>query len=129
MKTQSALSALLCAAVLVPAAACDKGDKKSDTTTTEGAKPADPADVPMMGHMVMPTMIMTADVTVDAVGSDGTMSNKVVFGPADVKDTKDSMPGIADAMKQQLGKMKGIAMTMAIAPNGQVKDFKLDASS
>jgi hypothetical protein len=86
------------------------------------------ADVPMMGKMTMPTMIMIADVVVESV-KDGNITSKMTFSDMDVRDTKDSMPGLADEMKKQMGKIKGTGMSMTIAPSGRVLDFQVDQTS
>jgi hypothetical protein len=83
----------------------------------------------MMGmSMTMPTMIMKADAEVIAVTDKG-LTNKVTFTGVDLKETKDSMPGIAAQMKGTLDKIKGVSTTMTIAPNGKVIDMKVDAPS
>ena len=84
-------------------------------------------DVPMMGKMVMPTMIMRADVEVLSVASDGKITNKMTFTGVDVKESKDAMPGIADAMKEPLAKVKGTSTTMVIEPSGKVVSMEVDA--
>lgn len=77
-------------------------------------------DIPMMGKTVVPTMIMKADVEVVSVDAKGNVTTKMTFTDIDVKETKDSMPGIADAMKQQMAGFKGFSATMTIEPSGKV---------
>jgi len=84
-------------------------------------------DIPMMGKMTMPTMIMIADVEVVSIAADGKITNKMTFTGVDVKDTKDSMPGIADAMKEPMAKIKGTSTTMVIEPSGKVLSMEVDA--
>lgn len=75
----------------------------------------------------MPTMIMLADVEVESVDQ-GVMSNKMVFTGAEVRDTKDSMPGAADMMKDQLANIKGMTTTMKIDAHGKVLEMNVDTS-
>jgi hypothetical protein len=84
-------------------------------------------DVPMMGKMSMPTMVMVADVEVLSVAADGKITNKMTFTDAKVKDTKDSMPGLADALKEPMSKIKGTSTTMVIEPSGKVVSMEVDA--
>lgn len=81
----------------------------------------------MMGMTVnTPTMIMKADVEVVSVAGDQ-ITNKMTFSDVDIKETKDSMPGVADAMRGAMDKIKGVSTTMVIAPNGKVISMKVDA--
>lgn len=84
-------------------------------------------DIPMMGKMSMPTMIMVADVEVVSIAADGKITNKMTFTGVELKDTKDSMPGIADAMKEPMEKIKGTSTTMVIEPSGKVVSMEVDA--
>jgi hypothetical protein len=86
------------------------------------------ADVPMMGKMTMPTTIMVADVVVEKV-VDGKITSKLTFSEMDVKDTKDSLPGVSGEMKKMLAKMNGSSMTMTISPSGKVLSFEADQVS
>lgn len=85
-------------------------------------------DTPM-GKMTIPTMIMKADVEVVSVDPKGNITTKMTFQDIDVKETKDSMPGIADAMKQQMASMKGMTATMTIEPSGKVVSSEFGAPS
>jgi hypothetical protein len=84
-------------------------------------------DIPMMGKMTMPTMIMFADVEVVSIAADGKITNKMTFTGVDLKEHKDSMPGIADAMKEPMNKIKGTSTTMVIEPSGKVVSMEVDA--
>jgi hypothetical protein len=84
-------------------------------------------DIPMMGKMSMPTMVMVADVEVVSIAADGKITNKMTFTGVELKDTKDSMPGIADAMKEPMEKIKGTSTTMVIEPSGKVVSMEVDA--
>lgn len=85
------------------------------------------ADVPMMGKMVMPTMIMKADAEVTEV-KDGLMTATMTFTGVDARDTKESMPGMADMLKGELAKLKGIRTTMTIDQHGKVHSMKVDGT-
>ena len=84
-------------------------------------------DIPMMGKMSMPTMVMIADVEVVSIAADGKITNKMTFTGVELKETKDSMPGIADAMKDPMEKIKGTTTTMVIEPSGKVVSMEVDA--
>lgn len=84
-------------------------------------------DIPMMGKMSMPTMVMIADVEVVSIAADGKITNKMTFTGVELKETKDSMPGIADAMKEPMEKIKGTTTTMVIEPSGKVVSMEVDA--
>jgi hypothetical protein len=81
-----------------------------------------------MGKMAMPTMIFRAKAEIASIAPDGRITNKMTFTGMEVRDTKDSMPGMADMLKGEvLDKIKGTAMTMVMEPNGRVVDVSMSS--
>jgi hypothetical protein len=84
-------------------------------------------DIAGMGKMTTPTIIMLGDMEVVSVAADGKSTNKMTFTGVEVKDTKDSMPGAGDAIKDAMAKIKGTSTTMVLEPNGKVVSVEVDA--
>lgn len=142
------------AAVVVAGAGCEKAKASDDKFNTvlldEGAAPryALRYQIPvgtkqsldmvmdidmnipgLVGEMIMPRMIMVTDLEVTKVDSDGSMHMDMVFTDVRVEDRPGSMAGVAGAMQGEIDAMKGMKMSQVLAPNGRVKDMKVDTAN
>ena len=77
------------------------------------------------GKMIMPTMVMNADMSIDDVSADGNMLFKLVTTEMTAKDAPgSSVP--ASMMAPMMSKMKGLTTTATMDPMGKVSDMKLN---
>ena len=81
-------------------------------------------DATVMGEVV-PTMTITTNVEVQAVGCDGSMRLRMTIADVAAKDQRKD--GAAAMMTAQLAPLKGMAVSALLMPTGEMTDVKLVA--
>jgi hypothetical protein len=66
----------------------------------------------------LPPMLLTMDVTVKAVSSEGDITYDMVMSDASVGDEPDVVPQVADAMKSSLARMRGLSSAGTTSSRG-----------
>ena len=102
------------------------GDKQNVTISTKMSMTMNMSatGAPQMPPMTLPTTIMTMNVAIKDVASDGTATFDTTFGDVDIQADPNGQPGIAEAMKTAMAGMSGVTGTGKITSQGITKDVQ-----
>jgi hypothetical protein len=100
------------------------GDKQTMTMTMKMAMTMSAGDKPMPA-MEIPAMVMTMDVEVKDISTNGEITYGMVFSDATVADDTNTMPAIAAAMKSSLDTIRGMTGTGQLSDHGMLKGLEM----